>query len=511
MRILPKVFFSNGLWDTDRAWVPVRRRHQGLHRHSLVALLAFFLFAPLLRAAPPVVPTTGTTVMVENFTDLPPGPLPKTWRVDGGEWRVVDGKLHGRATKYLSRLFFPIGKDVQDVAVEADIAFLKAKDPGRWLALMVRSSEKPSAPFLIFTSRFDRHQASGLEIGWNTADKKGQRTWHIYHHGQCSIPGETGVFHKVRFEVRGRLARGFIDGKLVMEGVLPKETVVKGQVGLIVSDVTAAFDNVRVEALNPPTPAELGRFVLARCAGPLIIAHRGNSKFAPENTIVSFQEAFAAGADGVEMDLRRSRDGVLYLLHDNTLDRTTNGKGEAAKLSIAELKNFDAGSWKNKKYAGTRIPTFEEVARICAGRGFMLLDLKENGLGAKIAEVVHKTGILDQIVVCCWTDVQLADARKHLPDAVLVKLGSAPANPPADWFRKLRQKGAAGLSLSYSSVTPAFLRKAIGASMPVYVWTLDDASDIEHAYFLGAAGILTDTPAATRSVVDKCRLRAWGL
>ena len=227
--------------------------------------------------------------------------------------------------------------------------------------------------------------------------------------------------------------------------------------------------------------------------------------------MVSFQQAFDAGADGVEMDLRCSKDGVLYLLHDKTLGRTSEGKGDASKLTIDEIKKLDTGTWKNAKYAGTHIPTFEEVAKVCAGRGFMLLDLKEDGLCARIAEVVHRTGILDQIVVCCWTDAQLADAHENLSDAVIVKLGSAPNKLPPDWFRQLRKKGTVGLSLSFSSVTPAFLRKAIGAAMPVYVWTLNDASEIERACFLGVSGILTDDPAATRRIIDKWRVRAWGL
>ncbi len=484
------------------------RARAGRGRLLLAPAAVFLCFA----AAGAPKPSPGAVVFEENFDHLAAGRLPKTWRVDGGEWRVANGKLHARATKYLSRLFFPLGKELRDVAVEADVAFLKAKDPTRWLALMVRSPRKAHAPFVLFTNRFDRSAASGLEIGVNGPDKKGKRVWNILRHGHCGIPGETGVFHRVRFEVRGRLAKGFIDGKLVIETLLPRETVTKGEVGLIVSDVSAEFDNLRVEALRPPGPAELKRFVLGHCAAlPLIIGHRGNSRHASENTLISFRQAFQAGADGVEMDLRRSRDGVLYLLHDKTLDRTTNGKGLASKLTMAELKKFDAGAKKSPKYAGTRIPTFEEAARTCAGRGLMLLDLKENGLCAGIAEIARKTGTLGQIVVCCWTDAQLLDAHKHLAEAVIVKLGSAPAEFGPDWFRRLRRKGAVGFSLDFSSVTPAFLRKAAGAAMPVYVWTLNNAVEIQRAYLLGVSGILTDDPAAARRRIDQCRLRLWGL
>jgi len=497
----------NGLPRVTQAVRPIVRGLRGAFRRAMIALLSAILLPASTAAEAPS--HSGVKVFEENFDALPDGALPKTWRVDGGEWRVTGGKLRAKATKYLSRLFFPIGKDLRDVGVEVDAAFLNAKNSTRWLALMVRSPRGRPAPFLIFTSRFDRSKNSGLEIGFNIPDEKGKRSWRIFRHGRCDIPAETSRFHRLRFEVRGRLATGFIDGKPVIDALLPKEAVMSGEVGLIVSDVTAEFDNLRVEELKPSTLADIERFVAARCPLPLIIGHRGNSRYAPENTLVSFRQAFNAGADGVEMDLRCSRDGVLYLLHDKTLDRTTDGKGDASKRTMAELKQLDAGSWKSAKYAGTRIPTFEEAARLCAGRGLMLLDLKEEGLGAKIAEVVRRTGTLDQIVVCCWSDAQLADVHRHLPDAVIVKLGDAPFTWKPGWFRELRSKGAAGFSCSLSSVTPAFLRQAIAAAMPVYVWTVNEPYEIVLAFSGGVQGILTDDPALARRVITEHRLRMW--
>ncbi|MEZ6193817.1 MAG: glycerophosphodiester phosphodiesterase family protein [Phycisphaerales bacterium] len=110
---------------------------------------------------------------------------------------------------------------------------------------------------------------------------------------------------------------------------------------------------------------------------PQVVAHRGNNRFAPENTLVSYQQALETGAPIVELDLHRSKDGVIVLLHDDTLDRTTNGTGNVNDMTLEQLKSFDAGSWKDVKYAGERIPTLEELAELCKGKAVIMLDLKD--------------------------------------------------------------------------------------------------------------------------------------
>jgi glycerophosphoryl diester phosphodiesterase len=110
-----------------------------------------------------------------------------------------------------------------------------------------------------------------------------------------------------------------------------------------------------------------------------IVAHRGASAERPECTMAALRRAIETGATAVEVDVRTSRDGQLFLLHDATLDRTTNGKGAAREKSLAELKKLDAGSWFDGKYAGERIPTLREALELCRGKVDVLLDLKEQG------------------------------------------------------------------------------------------------------------------------------------
>ena len=110
-----------------------------------------------------------------------------------------------------------------------------------------------------------------------------------------------------------------------------------------------------------------------------IIAHRGASSDRPEDTLCALQQAIEIGATAVEIDVRTSKDGVLFLLHDATVDRTTNGHGPASAMTMAELKKLDAGSWFDEKYRGVQIPTLREALQLCRGKINVLLDLKEQG------------------------------------------------------------------------------------------------------------------------------------
>ena len=119
-----------------------------------------------------------------------------------------------------------------------------------------------------------------------------------------------------------------------------------------------------------------------------IVAHRGASRERPECTLAAVRRAIETGATAVEMDVRTSKDGVLFLLHDATLDRTTDGTGPANALTIAELQKLDAGSWFDKVYGNEQIPTLRQALEACRGRIDVLLDLKEQG--ADYAKAVVK-------------------------------------------------------------------------------------------------------------------------
>lgn len=148
-----------------------------------------------------------------------------------------------------------------------------------------------------------------------------------------------------------------------------------------------------------------------------IIAHRGASAERPECTLSAIRRAIQVGATAVEVDVRTSRDGELFILHDATLDRTTNGKGPAAALTLAKLQQLDAGSWFDAKFKNERIPSLIESARACKGKIDLLLDLKEQGdeYDRKVVGIIRKYGEPSRTIVGVRTVAQAERFRKLLP------------------------------------------------------------------------------------------------
>lgn len=236
-------------------------------------------------------------------------------------------------------------------------------------------------------------------------------------------------------------------------------------------------------------------------ACPLIVAHRGNSLHAPENTLVAAREALDLGADVIECDVRRSADGQIVLLHDETFARTAGCPRRPEELTLAEIKALDAGSWKHARYAGEPVPTLAELLDLTAGRASLLIDLKQTGLTADIAALVLARGLEERVLLGPWTAEEAAEARRHLPDSAITLIGSAPAQRPADYFRHLLRHGVRGFNFEQHSLTPEFVSQAAARAMSVFAWTVDEADDMRRLVQLGLTGLVTDDPGLLREVL----------
>lgn len=148
-----------------------------------------------------------------------------------------------------------------------------------------------------------------------------------------------------------------------------------------------------------------------------IIAHRGASAERPECTLAAIRRAVEVGATAVEVDVRTSRDGALFLLHDATLNRTTNGNGPANALTLAQLQQLDAGSWFDPKYRGEQIPSLIQAAKECRGRIDLLLDLKEQGddYDRKVAGIIREHGDSAKTIIGVRSVQQAERFRRLLP------------------------------------------------------------------------------------------------
>ena len=244
-----------------------------------------------------------------------------------------------------------------------------------------------------------------------------------------------------------------------------------------------------------------------RSGRAIVVGHRGNHHEAPENTLVSYEQALAAKAPIVELDLNRSKDGVVVLVHDDTVDRTTNGSGYVKDLTLQQLKELDAGLWKSPRYAGETIPTFQEVAELCKDRAIMMLDLKADVKGDEIAKVLSSTGIRqDQVIVAPWKIERAPGLAPYLPDAPMILLHS---KPPAAYstgdrfFQDMKAQGFSGFSLKWMHLSKEFVQDAHRHGMKVHSWTINDPEEISGAVLMGIDGIITDYPEAAAAQIGQ--------
>jgi glycerophosphoryl diester phosphodiesterase len=256
-------------------------------------------------------------------------------------------------------------------------------------------------------------------------------------------------------------------------------------------------------AVRPPRPVRT-----------LAIAHRGDSANAPENTLLAIDMAFEAGADAVEVDIRLSRDGVPVIFHEDDLDYTTNGSGPAAARTLAELKELDAGSWKDARFRGEKIPALEEALAVARGRGRLLFDVKADGMAASVASIYRRLGVPEsEAMVGAWTQEQVVEFAQEMPGATLLRSHGTLSSWNIDYFEWLKTFGVGGIELG--EIWPPTLVDAVrSAGLLAICYTVNDEGTMRRLIRMGVDGIETDHPALAvrlcRSVPDEgdCQARA---
>jgi glycerophosphoryl diester phosphodiesterase len=216
----------------------------------------------------------------------------------------------------------------------------------------------------------------------------------------------------------------------------------------------------------------------------LRIGHRGAAGHAPENTLAAIQKGIALGIDFAEIDVRRTADGVLVVLHDETVNRTTDGKGRVDRLSLQDVKKFDAGN-------GEQIPTLEEVLRITAGRAGLMLELKVKGVAQQAVEAVRGAGFRDPVIYASFLHDELTHVRAVDPGASHMMLfGRLPQAPVA----RAIEHGPSHVGLRHDTATRRLVEAFHRAGLLVFVYTADSPGDIQHALSVGVDGVISNFP-----------------
>ncbi len=241
---------------------------------------------------------------------------------------------------------------------------------------------------------------------------------------------------------------------------------------------------------------------------PIIFAHRGDLAHAPENTLPSFQQALQKGADGVELDAKLTADGHVIVIHDPTLDRTTDGKGRVAASTLEVIRKLDAGAWFNEKFAGTKVPLLEEVFETVGRDKMINIELTNyasprDGLVLKVSELIKRHNNQSQILFSSFFPSNLKIAAQTLP-AVPRGLLAMPGLVGL-WARSFGFMFGdyQALHPHISNASREQVQRAHRLKRRVHVWTANTPEEIVRLKEWGVDGIFTDDPQTAVSALER--------
>lgn len=223
----------------------------------------------------------------------------------------------------------------------------------------------------------------------------------------------------------------------------------------------------------------------------IIVAHRGFSGLYPENTLLSFRKAVEVGADFVELDVNQTKDDILVVIHDSTVDRTTNGKGKVEQLTYEEIKQLDAGAWKG--FPGETIPSLEEVLLEIAGKAKIFIEIKKCDV-EKLVEMIRKLKVEEEVIVGSF-DIEYVKKIRRLAPEVTTSLITSEI--PRD-LRPLLRYGIQQLSVYFRSLNREVVKRLFSHGLTVNVWTPNTDEELEYALSLDVQSVTTDFPLKLR-------------
>ncbi|MFI5754324.1 glycerophosphodiester phosphodiesterase [Streptomyces sp. NPDC051569] len=451
------------------------------------ALIAVSVPSVAIAAGATATPTASGAGRVVVSSDFSGTALPSGFKAVDGTWQVKDGRLYGTSASSGQQSRITFGEHLNDFRVEATARFESALDSGRWAALGIDVPAGGAVPWSIATMRTGTTASNGLEFAQRTTSE----TWNVTDTGPAPTAAGTGKDVKIAVEVHGAQAVWFFDGK---EALRTSKVVrsAAGVQGLLVNGATVSFDDLKVTELA-------ARSYIRPAGAPLTVnGHRGAAAAAPENTLVSDEVARRGGAEFIENDVQPSKDGVPYVIHDSTVDRTTNGTGAVRSLTSAQLNALDAGSWFAPAYAGERIPTLAAQLRDLKTRGGdLLLEIKGAHTKAEVATIVdtiRANGMTGRVFVQSFEVDALRYTYELAPELPLALLRDKMDSDPVAISKELHLASYNPSDAGFSA-KPGVIGALHAAGVAVTVWTVDTADRWKALEAAGVDGIITNRPA----------------
>ncbi|WP_163102649.1 glycerophosphodiester phosphodiesterase [Peribacillus alkalitolerans] len=229
----------------------------------------------------------------------------------------------------------------------------------------------------------------------------------------------------------------------------------------------------------------------------MVFAHRGSAGTHPENTMLSFREAERVGADGIELDIQLTKDNQIVVIHDETIDRTTNGKGFVKDYTVMKLKQFNASFSFTSKWGESSIPTLEEVLQWMQGNRLrLIIELKNTrflypGMEEKAITMVRKYSMQDRVILTSFNHYSLVYCTQLSPDIETAPLYRDGLFMPWIYAQSIR---AGSIHPSIKVAPDNIIKMAMDAGIKVRPYTINDANQMKALFDIGCSGIITDYP-----------------
>lgn len=450
---------------------------------------------------------TGGTVayddiVVTELEPLPTEPEPELFRLEesfdgdslpegftpvSGDWSVHDGRLHLDAPTSIGRITF--GPHLDDFEVSATMRFESVNNSSRWAGIMTDAAADGSVPWSHAVMRSTSTATNGIEFAIRTASNG----WNVTDRAAAPTNAGVGTDVDVRIVVRGSRGEWYFDDQLVLETNAIARSG-DGGLGFIADGARISIDDLVVSEL----PYEPISFIREPGEGPVTIAHRGNSSVAPENSLAAFESAIRTGAEMFEIDTYTTAEGSNVVMHDGTLDRTTDGTGSTTGVTDEYLRSIDAGSWFSPAYAGQAVPFFEDVLDLANGRGSIVVWEVKNISGpdemAEAVAQIRERGMEEQVLIQSFNATYIAWARDAAPEIPRAYL-STPSGDPVAQARDL-ELSSWNMSAGWLLGNPEFVTQMHDIGVAVMPYTVNDAATWKALAEISVDGIITDRPAA---------------
>lgn len=245
---------------------------------------------------------------------------------------------------------------------------------------------------------------------------------------------------------------------------------------------------------------------------PEVIAHRGGRKWAPENTMSAFRKSLTAGCDGIELDIHRCSTGELVVIHDDDVQRTTNGVGLVKDITYAELQRLDAGSWFDKSFKGERIPLLKDVLDLIQGKLVLNIEIKNcpvdyPGIDDDLLEMLSTYPHKETIIISSFDHQVIRKIHTKTSQYKLALLADALFVDLKDYAAKV---GTTIWHPCFGSLRPEAVADAHASGLKVNAWTVNTAREWSQGVAMGLDGIVTDDPEGLKTFLGRIDKPAAG-